>query len=153
MAIVKIPQGVTPDSMGFMGMIGLMSNVNNYAEGIATVASTGTSMTLTSAQLLAGVTNITSGASGGFTINLPSTVAIIAALGPSIPTDGSYSEPIHFINNGTGQTGTVTAGDSGTTFVSGLSTATVANNVTRKYILTVTSPTTITLANVGTLSL
>jgi hypothetical protein len=150
MGIVKIPPGVTPDNQGSFGLIGLMSNLNNYAEATTPVTTAGTNTTLTPAQTLSGVTILNSGASGGFTITLPSTTAIIGSLGPTIPMDGSYSEPMNMMNNGVGQTGTLTAGDSGTTLTG---TMTVATNTTRRFIMTVTSPTTITIQNVGSMSL
>lgn len=150
MAIVKLPPGIQPDMTANWGFHALANNVNNYSEALSTVATSGTSVTLTAANIQAGIVNLTSGASGGFTINLPSTTAIISALGNTVATDGSYSEPISFMNNAVGQTGTVTAGDASTT-VTG--TATVATNTIRKYLMTVTSPTTITLQNVGTMNL
>lgn len=150
MGIVKTIPGLVADSQANWGLHALQSNVNNYSETYATVASTGTSMTLTATQALCGALFITSGASGGFTINLPTTAALIAALGATIPTDGSYSEPMWITNSNVGQTGTLTAGDASTT-VSG--TATIATNTTRKFLLNVTAPTTITITNQGSLSL
>ena len=150
MAIVKIPPGLAPDAQANWGLHALQSNINNYSETYSTVASTGTSMTLTTTQALSGALFITSGASGGFTINLPSTSNLIAALGSTIQTDGSYSAPIWITNSNVGQTGTLTAGDASTT-VSG--TATIATNTTRKFILNVTAATTITITNQGSLSL
>ena len=73
-----------------------------------------------------------------------------ATLGPTIPTDGSYSEPLWITNSGVGQTGTLTIGDSNTT-LSG--TMTIATNTTRKFLLNVTGPNTITIYNQGSLSL
>lgn len=150
MGIVKIPPGITPDNQGSFGLIGLMSNLNNYSEATTPVTTAGTNTTLTPAQMLVGVTILNSGASGAFTITLPATSAIIGALGPTIPMDGSYSEPMNILNNGVGQTGTVTAGDASTTLTG---TMTVATNTTRKFIMTVTSPTTITIQNCGSMAL
>lgn len=146
MALLAVPAGVVPDKNALYGLIGFMSNANNYAESIAPVTTAGTSVTLTVAQTLAGFTQLNSGASGGFTINLPATSAIIAALGPSIPTDGTFSMSVSMANNNVGQTGTLTAGDASTT-VTG--TATVATNTTRQFIMNVASPTTLTFTNVG----
>jgi len=145
MAIWKFPPGLTADMTALFGLFGLASNVNNYAEATTAVTTAGTSTTLTAAQVLAGMTILNSGASGAFTINLPSTASMIAALG-TIPLDGTYSEPIHFLNNSVGQTGTITAGDSGTTLTG---TMTCATATTRKLLLNVTSPTTITIQNCG----
>lgn len=148
--IAPLPPGIVPDVAANFGLFGLWNNVNNYAESLSTVVTAGTNSTLTVAQLLSGVTNLTAGASGGFTITLPATSAIISGLGPTIKTDGSYAIPISFLNNAVGQTGTVTAGDASTT-VTG--TATVATSTRRLFLLTVNSPTTITLQNLGTISL
>lgn len=146
MAIVKIPGGITPDNVGMWGLFGLMSNVNNYAESISGVTTTSTNTTLTAAQLLAGFTQLNSGAAGGYTVTFPSTAAILAALGPTVPTDGTYAQSIHLINNSGQSITNIVAGDASTT-VSGTATLSTAN--VRKLILAVTSPTTITVTNVG----
>jgi hypothetical protein len=144
--IMKLPSGITADPSALYGLLGLISNANNYAESIANVTTAGTNTPVTPAQILSGMLVMAAGASGGFTITLPATSAILAALGPTIPTDGTYAEPCHIVNNGVGQTGTVTAGDANTTLTG---TMTIATNTTRKFILTVTSPTTISIQNVG----
>jgi hypothetical protein len=105
---------------------------------------------LTAAQAVAGVLVLAAGASGGFTLTLPSTAAIITALGPTIPTDGSFSKLVRIKNDSVGQTGTLTAGDASTTITG---TATIATAVTRQYLLTVTGPTTVTYENLGGISL
>lgn len=150
MAIFKIPAGITPDSTGAYGVFGALSNANNYSETYVSVTTAGTNSTLTATQALSGGLFLQSGASGGFTITFPSTTSLLAALGPTIPTDGTYSEPMWVTNNGTGQTGTVTAGDSSTTLTG---TMTIANNTTRKFLVNITSPTAITIYNQGSLSL
>ncbi len=150
MAIFPLPKGITPDASAGFGVFGALSNANNYSETYTSVTTAGTNSALTGFQALSGGLFLQSGASGGFTITLPSTTALLAQLGPTIPTDGSYSEPLWITNNGVGQTGTVTAGDSSTT-LSG--TMTIATNTTRKFLLNVTSPTTITIYNQGSLSL
>ena len=146
MPIALIPAGITPDISANWGFHALAANINNYSEAIADVTTAGTNTTLTAAQALVGFTRLNAGASGGFTITLPSTAAILATLGPTIPTDGSYSEPIHMLNNAVGQTGTLTIGDSSTT-LSG--TMTVATSTVRKFMLRVTSASTISITNVG----
>jgi hypothetical protein len=150
MSIVQIPAGLVPDAQANWGLHALQSNVNNYSETKQTVVTAGTNSTLTAAQALSGALFLNAGASGGFTITLPSTVAMISALGPTIPTDGSYSEPLWITNNNVGQTGTVTIGDANTTLIG---TMTIATNTTRKFLLTVNNPTTITIQNQGSLTL
>ena len=152
MAIVKPIPGLVADAQANWGLHALQANVNNYSETYTTVAGTATTAcALTAAQALSGGLFITTGSiTGGFTINLPSTAALLATLGPTIPTDGSYSEPMFITNSGTGQIGTLTIGDSSTT-LSG--TMTIANNTTRKFLVQVTSATTISIFNQGSMSL
>jgi hypothetical protein len=149
-AIWKIPAGITPDNLGYGGLYGLANAINNYAESISAVTTSGTNTTLTPAQVLAGVTKLNAGASGGFTITLPSTASIIGGMGCCIPLDGTYSEPISMENNAVGQTGTLTAGDASTTLTG---TMTVATNTRRVFIMTITSASTITIENIGTMGL
>ena len=147
MSIARIPAGITPDAQANLGVVGLMANVNNYCEGISPVTTAaGATTTLTAAQILAGMTVLAAGAAGAFNLQLPSTALLLANLGPTIPMDGTYAEPIHIVNNGVGQTGTIVAGDGSTTLVG---TMTVATNTTRKFILTVTGVNTISIQNVG----
>ena len=148
--IVVIPGGITPDNAGAWGLFGFMQNANSYALApVPTIAgATTVNLVVTTAALLAGTLIMTVGnITGGFTITLPTTAQILAALGNTIPTNGQFSKRMSFLNSGIGQTGTLTAGDASTT-VTG--TATIATATGRDYILTVTSATTISLTNVGT---
>lgn len=148
--IFPIPSGITPDKSSYGGLYGFMQNVNIYADGISIVTTAGTNSTLTAAQVLVGVTKLNAGASGGFTITLPSTAAILNAMGNTIATDGTFSVVISMMNNGVGQTGTLTAGDGSTTLTG---TMTVATNTRRMFMLTVTGPTTISIENIGSIAL
>ena len=137
-------------------LFGLLASVSNFDKALlgkrADVATdSGNAVTLTTAQVLTGFINLTTGATGGFTITLPTTANIITAFG-TIPTDGTYTKVLAVLNNAIGQTGTLTAGDADTTFA-GSTTDTIATSVTRLYLLTVTSKTTITLCNIGALTL
>lgn len=146
LGVVLLPaQGVTPDPSALFGLLQLLANVNTYAKRIFTIVTAGTNSTLTAAQAIAGALRLTAGASGGFTITLPSTVAILAALG-NVPTDGSFSKQLDILNDGVAQTGTLTAGDASTTLTG---TMTIATNTRRQFVLTVTGPTTITIQNFG----
>ena len=150
MTILAFPSGVTPDTAASYGHFAMLANLNNYVlTPQAATTTAGTNTNLTARQLINGVIQLTAGASGGFTITLASTAAIIAALGPTIPTDGTYGEPIFIQNNNVGQTGTVTVGDASTTLNG---TMTIATNTTRVLFLVVLSPTTISLTNVGSMS-
>lgn len=146
-------QGVDPT--GANGLIGLMSNVNNYSENLSSVASSGTSMTLIAlsanvpnqaGNVLSGFVMLNPGATGALNVNLPSTAAMIAALGASIPQDGTYSEPIHVMNN-SGQTATLVAADSMTSL---LGSAVIAVGNVRKMMLRVLNSSNISITNVGT---
>jgi hypothetical protein len=148
--IFPIPAGLQADSLGAWGLFGLMSNVNAAMPGKNAVTTAGTNTTLTAAQAVGGIVVLGAGATGGFTLTLPSTAAIISALGPTVPTDGSYSELFYVKNDGVGQTATLTAGDASTTVTGN---ATVATNTMRMFALTVTGPTTVTYENLGTQNL
>ena len=150
MTILKLPAGLTADAQANFGLIGALSNMNVYSETRTPITTAGTNSTLTAAQLIAGAIILAAGASGGFTITLPSTAAIISAMGPAMPTDGSFTNLIYIKNDGVGQTGTVTAGDASTTLNG---TMTIATNTTRTFLLTVTSATAITIDNLGSMSL
>ena len=144
--IQAMPAGVVPDRAADYSYFALLSNMNAYAEGLATIVTAGTNSTLTTAQLLAKNIVLTSGASGGFTITLPATAAIIAALGPTVPTDGSFYFPLYISNQGVGQTGTLTAGDSSTT-VSATENS-LATNVSGKWMVQVATATTLVVTRV-----
>jgi hypothetical protein len=153
-AIVSpLPGGIVPDKVGAWGLFGLMANANAYSQGqVADVTSATAGNTLTAAQLMAGVISLNTGAGGGFAVTLPTTAQILTALGrATIPTDGSFSKVIRFINNNVGQTATITAADASTTITG---TATVATNIVRHYLMNVPSGgTTITLTNMGGITL
>jgi hypothetical protein len=142
------PMGRVADKSSDFGLQALHSNANAASYGaVSQLATTvANAVVVTQAMLLTGVINMTAGANGAFTITLPTTAQIISALGPTIPTDGTFGKVLQFINVAIGQTGTVTAGDTSTT-VTG--TATIATNVVREFLLNVTSATTVTVTNLG----
>lgn len=148
--IQALPPGMTADKSADFGYVGFWANANAFSENLATIVTAGTNSAITAAQVLLGALRLTAGASGGFTITLPTTAAIIAALGPAIPTDGSFSKRITIVNDNVGQTGTVTAGDASTTITG---TATIATNTVREYLMTVTGVATLTLQNIGSKTL
>ncbi len=144
--IAPVPAGMTPDKSADFGYFALLSNLNAYAEGLSTIVTAGTNSTLTTAQLLSKNIVLTSGASGGFTITLPTTAAIISALGPTVPTDGSFYFPLYISNQGVGQTGTLTAGDASTTVSS--TENSLATNVSGKWMVQVATATTLVVTRV-----
>jgi hypothetical protein len=129
----------------FQKMVELTRAVNAYAQNIVTVVTAGTNSTLTQAQATAGIVRLTAGASGDFTITLPATALIIAALG-AFPNDGLFTFPLEIVNVDTTFTGTLTAGD-GSTTISG--TATIATGTVRRFLVQVTGIGTITITNIG----
>lgn len=146
--IKVIPAGITADAAADFGLIALNANVNSYAEGLATVAgTTTTTLVLTAANVLAKNVVMTAGSiTGAFTINLPTTTSIFTALGQTIPTDGSFYIPLYICNQGTGQTGTLTAGDSSTT-VSATGNS-IATNISAKWMVQIATATTLTITRV-----
>lgn len=150
--ITPFPSGITADGSALFGLMEFWANANAYAQTLSRVTTAGTNSTLTGAQAVAGALILAAGATGGFTITLPTTAAIITALGGinTIPIDGSFSKVIQIKNNAVGQTGTLTIGDSSTTITG---TATIATNTVREFLLTVTSATTVTYENFGSAGL
>jgi hypothetical protein len=154
--IFQIPAGQqNVDDTGANGLIGLMANVNNYSETLSSVATSGTTITLiassanaapSSGNAIAGFLQLNAGATGALTVNLPSTNSILAALGPSVPQDGTYQEPIHVMNN-SGQTATITAGDANQSLLGSMA---VAVGSVRKFMLRVLNSSNISVTNVGT---
>lgn len=135
--VQPFPPGMAVDNAALFGLLAFLNNMNAYAEQFVSVAgTTTTTLVLTAANVLAKNIVMTTGSiTGGFTINLPSTVSIFAAMGPTIPQDGSFWFPLYINNRGTGQTGTLTAGDASTTV--NATENTVATNVAGKWMVNV----------------
>lgn len=148
-AIFPIPKGIVPDAFAQYGLLGFMQNANAYAESLSSVATTGLNTVLIPAQLLSGVVQLNAGQTGAFNLTLPGTGAIIAALGPTIPLDGSYSERWTFVNN-SGAVANLTPGDGGTT-ISGATV--IGSSFARSYIMQVLGSASITVTNLGQLPL
>lgn len=136
------------------GLYGLMHGVNNVAGDRVDITTAGTDSTLTAAQLRSGWIVLAAGASGGFTITLPATAAFLGLLNPQDTRQqggtNAFSRIMAIKNLNVGQTGTVTIGDSSTTLTG---TMTIATNTTRWFLLTRTAATTITIENLGSMSL
>lgn len=148
--IMPLPPDVNADRSAMLGLLAYMSNGNAASPMRTAITTAGTDTTLTGAQVAQGAIILASGASAGFTITLPTTAAIISALGESISIDSTWSKVVVIKNDGVGQTGTLTAGD-GSTTING--TATIATNTTRTFLLTVTGAGTVTFDNLGSMSL
>jgi hypothetical protein len=145
--------GMQPDKSALWGLAQAIWALDIYVKSRDTVTTAGTNSTLTNAQALAGALILSAGATGGFTITLPTTASLLGFLRVSqglIPTDGSFSKIIEIKNSAVGQTGTLTAGDANTTITG---TATIATNTVRRFLMTITSATTITFENFGSSAL
>lgn len=150
--IMNLPSGMQGvDPGGGAGMLqAFMANANAYAQQMASYASSGSAAVVVSAaDVVDGIIQVNAGATGGYNITLPTTQAILGALGASVPQDGTFTKIVRVVNNNSGQTGTLTAGDTPTT-VSG--TATVATNTCRDFAMRVMGSS-INFTNLGSLTL
>ena len=145
--------GITADNTALFGLFGQLQNLNAMvSEGIASISTgTGTAATVPATAFSYGCWDLAAGASGGFTLTLPTTAQIIAALPPTIPSDGQFLFDIDIINDAVGQTATITAGDASTTLLGNM---TVANNTCRTVLFQVNvKAKTINVMNKGTKNL
>jgi len=149
MTIIALPAGMTADKSADWGLIGFMANAN-VGTGVARITTAGTATALTAAQSIVGTIILSTGAGGGFSITFPTTNRLIAAMGPAIPTDGSFSYILRIKNLNVAQTGTVTVGDANMTLTG---TATIATDTTRTFLVTVSSATTVVVDNLGSMAL
>lgn len=150
-AVLALPQGMQGvDPKGGAGFAyALAQNVNaNALDGMQSYATT-TAVTFVVQDILNGIVQLNTGAGAGYTATLPTTAQILAALGPSVPQDGSFSRVFVIVNNNSGQTATLTAGDTPTSVVG---TATIATNVTRLYVMRVLASS-LVFTNIGSLTL
>lgn len=127
-------QGVDPT--GANGLIGLMFNVNASIYGdMASYSTSGNAVTIAAGDIVSNpILIMGAGASGAYTITLPTTAQMLSAFGPSVPQDGSFTKVFSIVPNGAGQTGTLTAGDTPTSIVGA---AVIGSNVVRTYALRV----------------
>jgi Glycine-rich domain len=150
--ILPQPGQLRPDSSNSYGLDALVSNVNTYAVTLIDLSQSGTNITLTGPQALAGVVRLVGAASGNFTVTLPPTPRLIDALGPTVPRDGSYAVEISIQNEDPTFDATLTAGDSSTT-ING--TAIVVAGTRRIWLMTVGTPydyNVVSIQNIGTFS-
>lgn len=150
--VAGLVSGLVHDNSSLFGAQGDIKNLGGQNnKGISAVAiATSTTPVLTGAQFVQGLWDVSGAPGGAFTLTTPTAAQIIAALPTTIPQDGSFNFDVLCMNDGTGQTGTVTAG-SGVTV---LGTATVANNTTRMYAVNVNVLAgTVTMLNLGSMSL
>ncbi len=132
--IIPFPPGMTAAGASEFSLQGLLSNINAYSEAYATIVTAGTNVNLTAAQALTKNVILQAGASGDFTLTLPSTSKILDALGPTIPRDGSFYFPFYVANVTTTFVATLTAGDGSTTLAGDL---TVPSDTIAKWVVRV----------------
>jgi hypothetical protein len=142
----SIPPGLVPDKTAMFGLMAGMNNANAYCGHLEVIVSSGTDVPVTATQARRRILRLTSGASGAFTITLPSTVSIINSLGATLLTNNTYGQAFSILNDGIGQTGTLTAGDASTTITG---TATIATNTRRDFFVMITAAGTLTYFNIG----
>lgn len=152
--ICPIPGGIVADPSAVFGLFRLMANVNNYSLALTAPINAAAGFTITAAQFAQGIINVTA-ASGPYNATLPTTAQILAAMGNTIPLDGTYAEPFHFMNNSSGQTATLVAGDANTTVTGN---ATMLTATYREFLVTVNAANaagviTLTFQNLGTRAL
>lgn len=149
-AIVLPPiRGMVADATAELGQLALQQNVNSYSQQMASYATAGTNTTIVAADVVSGIIQLNTGASAGYTATLPTTAQILAALGATVAQDGSFTKIVRIVNNGSGQTATLTAGDTPTTVIG---TATVNTNTCRDFAMRVLASA-ITFTNIGSLTL
>ncbi len=127
---------IVADNQALFGKMGQTKNINAMISKAIVSVSTGagTAATIPATAFPAGCLDLAAGASGDFTLTLPTTAAIIAAYPNTIPADGQFVTEIDILNDATTHTATLTAGDGSTTI---LGTATIASNYNRTYAVQV----------------
>lgn len=143
------PAGIVADAFAVYGLLGLQANIDSIDWDLNAIVSSAAALTLTGAQFFANVIDYSGAPAGGVTVTTPTAAQIFAALPPSIPTNG-YNFPLFFINDGTGQTITVSGGTNVT--VSGNNT--ISTNTCRHFLVSVNvGAGTVTMVNMGTVNL
>lgn len=147
--IQKVPAGMTADAFALYGAIGMMANMDAIDWDLIAIANSTTAWTMTGTQFFNQVIDVSGAPGGGVALTLPTAAQIIAACPASIPADG-YNFPWLFMNDGLGQTVTLTGG----TNVTVTGNATVATNTCRHFVCNVNvNAGTVTLVNIGTMNL
>lgn len=148
--VFRVPAGIVADNVGMWGLFGLMQNMDALDYDIVAVPiGSSVAVTLTGAQLIAGITDISGSPGAGVAMTTPTAAQIIAALPNTIPGDG-INLSIYIMNDGTGQTITLSGG----TGVTINGTATIATNTCRQFIVNVNvNNAAVNMVNIGTQNL
>lgn len=148
--IMPLPSGMQGvDPLGGAGLLpAFIANANAYAASMGSYATT-TAPTISAADVVRGIIQLNAGAGAGYAVTLPTTAQILGALGASVPQDGSFTKVVRIVNNSSGQTATLTAGDTPTSVIG---TATVANDTARDFAMRVMGSS-LRFTNIGSLTL
>lgn len=148
--IMPLPSGMQGvDPLGGAGLLpAFMNNANAYAASMGSYATT-SAPTISAADLVRGIIQLNTGAGAGYAVTLPTTAQILGALGASVPQDGTFTKIIRIVNNASGQTATLTAGDTPTSVIG---TATIATDTARDFAMRVMGSS-IRFTNIGSLTL
>lgn len=151
--IFPVPAGYVADPVGANGLFGLMANLDAIDWDLIALVSSATTIVLTGAQFFNNVVDHTGAPAGGVGVTTPTAAQIIAGLQASGVVTGpltTYNFPWFYINDGLGQTVTLTGG----TGVTILGNNTMATNTNRHFLVSINVPAgTVTLVNMGTVSL
>jgi hypothetical protein len=147
-ALVNVPPGMVPDTAALFGMSALQVNIDAIDYDMVAIAyGAATTLTLTGAQFFNNYIDLSG--SGVLALTTPTAAQIIAACPSTMPSLG-FNFSLTIINDGTGQTTTLTGG----TGVTVLGNNTIANNATRVFLVAVNPvAATVTMLNVGSVSL
>lgn len=148
--VYKVPGGMVADPYALYGLIGGMANANEALDyDLICVVSSALTLTLTAAQFINSIIDYSGAPGSGVTVTTPTAAQIIAALPPTIPTDG-FNYPLYFMNDGAGQTITVSGG----TGVTVIGNNTIATNTLRQFMVNVNvGAGTVSMINLGTQNL
>lgn len=144
------PTGTVPDNTAMLGLLGGMQNANEALDlDLIAIVSSALTLTLTAAQFINSILDFSGAPGSGVTHTTPTAAQIIAALPPTLPA-GGFNYLLYYMNDGLGQTITVTGG----TNVTVTGTATVATNTMRQFLVNVNPGAgTVTMVNMGTQNL
>lgn len=144
--------GLTPDATAHNGMVGAIANLGAMLsmEVVALAIGSLTTVTMTSWITGGGIVDISGSPGGGVTLTIPTGAQMAASMPATAPKDGTLTFMVMAINDGTGQTITITTA----TGVTLLGTMTIANNTTRTFFVAVNlGAQTYTVMNCGSMSL
>lgn len=148
--IALIPGGIVADNVGMWGLFGLIQNLAQYDFDLLALVSSAASVTLTAAQFVgSGIIDHSGAPAGGVTVTTPTAAQILAAMPNTTPGTG-MNFVLYYMNDGTGQTITLSAGAN----VTLTGNNTIATNTMRQFLVNVNpNAGTVTIVNMGTQSL